>query len=106
MNIRFYCFLLSVSFDDSYFYFYRGLISAHILAELIQSRKLGMKWYQGEMLNMALDVGYRLLPAFNSTTGLPHPRINLKHGIKSGKVKQIGETCTACAGTMILEFAA
>ena len=65
-----------------------------------------MQWYQGELLNMALDVGYRLLPAFNSTTGLPHPRINLKHGIKSGKVKQIGETCTACAGTMILEFAA
>ena len=25
--------------------------------------------YQGELLNLALDVGYRLLPAFNSTTG-------------------------------------
>ena len=52
----------------------RGLISSHILAELLQSRKLGMSWYHGELLNMALDVGYRLLPAFNSTTGLPHPR--------------------------------
>jgi len=28
-----------------------------------------MDWYQGELLNMALDVGYRLLPAFNSSTG-------------------------------------
>jgi hypothetical protein len=28
-----------------------------------------MTWYQGELLNMALDIGYRLLPAFNSTTG-------------------------------------
>ena len=65
-----------------------------------------MKWYQGELLDMALDVGYRLLPAFNSSTGLPHPRVNLRYGIKSGKIKQIGETCTACAGTMILEFAA
>ena len=43
---------------------------------------------------------------FNSSTGLPHPRVNLRYGIKTGKIKQIGETCTACAGTMILEFAA
>jgi mannosidase alpha-like ER degradation enhancer 3 len=28
-----------------------------------------MSWYKGELLNLALDVGYRLLPAFNSTTG-------------------------------------
>lgn len=26
--------------------------------------------------------------------------------MKAGKVRQMGETCTACAGTMILEFAA
>jgi mannosidase alpha-like ER degradation enhancer 3 len=78
-----------------------GLLSSHILAELI-----GINWYKGELLNMALDVAYRLLPAFNSTTGLPHPRVNLKYGIKAGKVKQISETCSSCAGTMILEFAA
>ena len=63
-----------------------GLLSSHILAEL-----LGIDWYKGELLNMALDVAYRLLPAFNSTTGLPYPRVNLKHGIKPGKVKQISE---------------
>ena len=91
-----------------------GLISAHSLAELLKGKRIKgyterqyyMKWYQGELLDMALDVGYRLLPAFNSSTGLPHPRVNLRYGIKSGKIKQIGETCTACAGTMILEFAA
>jgi len=83
-----------------------GLLSSHILAELLRSKSLGMKRYQGELLNMALDLGYRLLPAFNSTTGLPHPRVNLKYGIKAGKVKQISETCSSCAGTMILEFAA
>ena len=33
-------------------------------------------------------------------------RVNLRYGIKAGKVKQILDTCTACAGTMILEFAA
>ena len=85
---------------------FRGLISAHIMAELVRSKYLAMENYQGELLNMALDLGYRLLPAFNSTTGLPHPRVNLRHGIKAGKVKQISETCSSCAGTMILEFAA
>ena len=88
-----------------------GLISAHILSELVKAKRIKstenyMKWYQGELLEMALDVGYRLLPSFNTSTGLPHPRVNLRHGIKSGKIKEIGETCTACAGTMILEFAA
>ena len=54
-----------------------GLVSAHILADLLKgsSRRPGaMGWYQGQLLDMALDVGHRLLPAFNSTTGLPHPR--------------------------------
>ena len=52
-----------------------GLVSAHILADLIKGSSQGaMAWYQGQLLDMALDVGHRLLPAFNSTTGLPHPR--------------------------------
>ena len=55
---------------------------------------------------MALDIGYRILPAFNTSTGLPHPRVNLRHGVKPGKITYVGETCTACAGTMLLEFAA
>ena len=50
-----------------------GLVSAHILAEYLKGPGY-MSWYQGQLLNMALDVGNRLLPAFNSTTGLPHPR--------------------------------
>jgi hypothetical protein len=46
-----------------------GLLSAHILAEYLHDRMHRMTWYQGELLNLALDVGYRLLPAFNSSTG-------------------------------------
>ena len=45
------------------------------------------------------------LAFFVAFSGLPHPRVNLRYGIKPGKFKYIGETCTACAGTMILEFA-
>lgn len=85
-----------------------GLLSAHILAEHIQSRESNnggrLSWYRGELLNMALDCATRLLPAFNSSTGLPYPRVNLKTGLKG--IESVQVTCTACAGSMILEFAA
>lgn len=83
-----------------------GLLSAHILAEYIQKEANMMDWYRGELLEMAKDLGYRLLPAFNTSTGIPHARINLKHGMKSEALKHSRETCTACAGTILLEFAA
>lgn len=35
-----------------------------------------MPWYKGELLNMAKDLGYRLLPAFNTTTGIPYARVS------------------------------
>ncbi|XP_058820118.1 ER degradation-enhancing alpha-mannosidase-like protein 3 [Topomyia yanbarensis] len=83
-----------------------GLLSAHILAEYIQKQADVMMWYRGEMLEMAKDLGYRLLPAFNTSTGIPHARVNLKHGIKVEALRHSRETCTACAGTILLEFAA
>jgi len=81
-----------------------GLVSAHVLAELVRDRYHKMTWYRGELLNMAVDIGTRLLPAFNSTTGLPFPRVNLQSGLRG--VAPVQMTCTACAGSMILEFAA
>jgi len=30
---------------------------------------------------MARDLGYRLLPAFNTTTGIPHARVSLFHSL-------------------------
>ncbi|XP_026462618.1 ER degradation-enhancing alpha-mannosidase-like protein 3 isoform X3 [Ctenocephalides felis] len=83
-----------------------GLLSAHVLAEYLQQRYDIMLWYRGELLHMAKDLGYRLLPAFNTTTGIPHARVNLRHGIKGERLEKARETCTACAGTMILEMAA
>lgn len=52
-------------------------MSAHILADYLQQRDGIMLWYKGELLDMAKDVGYRLLPAFNTTTGIPHSRVSL-----------------------------
>lgn len=83
-----------------------GLLSAHVLSGYLQEHYSRMLWYKGELLNMAFDLGYRLLPAFNTSTGIPHSKVNLKYGLRSQKLSSSKETCTACAGTMILEFAA
>jgi mannosidase alpha-like ER degradation enhancer 3 len=34
-----------------------------------------MLWYRGELLDLAKDLGYRFLPAFNTTTGIPYGRV-------------------------------
>ncbi|CAH8526081.1 unnamed protein product [Schistosoma margrebowiei] len=83
-----------------------GLLGAHVAVMSIkQNNDSRMNWYTNELLQMAVDIGNRLLPAFDTPTGIPYPRINLRHG-SSGLTKQEENTCTACAGTMILEFAA
>ncbi|CAK5019272.1 unnamed protein product [Meloidogyne enterolobii] len=58
--------------------------------------------YDSELLTMAHDIAGRLLPAFSGTgTGLPYPRVNLIHGVLPGTSN---ETCTAGAGSLLLEF--
>lgn len=88
--------------------YFSGLLSAHVLAEFVRKREQSnhFKWYRGELLEMAKDLGFRLLPAFNTTTGIPHARINLRNGMKSDELRNSRETCTACAGSLLLEFAA
>lgn len=117
-----------------------GLLSAHLFAvgELpirgyeakIQEKhgRRGILWrdgfvYDGQLLRLALDLGKRLLPAFNTPTGLPYPRVNLRHGVpfyanspyntdsEQGQCQkspsgnsEITETCSAGAGSLILEF--
>lgn len=83
--------------------------------------------YDGQFLRLAVDLTHRLLPAFYTETGLPYPRVNLRHGIpfyensplntKSSKgneqkskfaymkaEEEITETCSAGAGSLVLEF--
>ncbi|KAM9306795.1 ER degradation-enhancing alpha-mannosidase-like protein 3 isoform 2-T4 [Pholidichthys leucotaenia] len=85
-----------------------GLLGGHVMAELLRQRGGRMQWYGGELLHMAKDLGHRLLPAFNTTSGLPYPKVNLRYGILNplSRTGNESDTCTACAGTMILEFAA
>lgn len=59
-------------------------------------------YYNGELLDLAIDLGERLLPAFAvSKTGIPFGTVNLRHGVPE---KETTVVCTACAGTFLLEF--
>ena len=76
--------------------------------------------YNGQLLRLALDLGQRLLPAFYTATGMPYPRVNLRHGIPfyqnsplnkgqsdehpAAGAPEITETCSAGAGSLVLEF--
>jgi hypothetical protein len=74
--------------------------------------------YNGQLLRLALDLAQRLLPAFYTDTGMPYPRVNLRHGIpfyvnsplNRGdsdayiQDSEITETCSAGAGSLVLEF--
>ncbi|KAK4903163.1 hypothetical protein LTR27_000091 [Elasticomyces elasticus] len=75
--------------------------------------------YTTQLLTLAHDLASRLLPAFSTPTGLPYPRVNLRHGIPfygdaeagvcrvdgtSSGPREITETCSAGAGSLVLEF--
>ncbi|CAO3677182.1 unnamed protein product [Umbelopsis ramanniana] len=78
-----------------------GLLSAHILASDSQYGYT-IEGYNGELLRAAKDLAQRLVPAFQmSRTGIPYPRVNLRYGVP--KTETV-ETCTAGAGSLILEF--
>ncbi|MEP6787775.1 MAG: glycoside hydrolase family 47 protein [Acidobacteriota bacterium] len=51
------------------------------------------------LLNLADDLGRRLLPVFDSPTGLPYRFVNLKTGKTNGEVSNPAET-----GTLMIEF--
>lgn len=89
---------------------------------------LGIQWengfvYNGQLLRLALDLGTRLLPAFYTETGIPYPRVNLQSGAALYKKSplntffsnsshskrydhqpEVTETCSAGAGSLVLEF--
>lgn len=85
-----------------------GLLGGHFASVALKNAGKGMLWYNNELVSMAKEIGYRLLPAFNTSTGIPYPRVNLKYGIHhpSSNAGTESDTCTACAGTMIMEFGA
>lgn len=78
-----------------------GLLSAHLL-----SKKAGMEleagWpCSGPLLRMAEEAARKLLPAFQTPTGMPYGTVNLLRGVNPTETPV---TCTAGVGTFILEF--
>lgn len=53
-----------------------GLLSAHIFAA-DPGHSFYLPWYSGQLLEMAHDLGRRLLPAFSTPTGIPFARVGL-----------------------------
>lgn len=53
-----------------------GLLSGHIFASEPE-QPFYLPWYRGQLLNMAHDLGKRLLPAFATPTGLPYARVTV-----------------------------
>lgn len=47
--------------------------------------EVDVKRHMGRLLEMALDLGNRFLPAFDTPTGIPYARINLRHGLLPGE---------------------
>ncbi len=71
-------------------------ITIRMLGGLLSSYQLtGDK----RLLALAEDLGNRLLPAFNSKTGMPYMFVNLKTGAVRGEVSNPAEI-----GTLLLEF--
>lgn len=56
---------------------HRGLLSAHVLANTLKYEVPALQWYNGELLAMAEDLGRRLLPSFNTSTGIPHGKVSV-----------------------------
>ena len=60
--------------------------------------------WTGGLLELAADLGRRLLPALEAGPGgLPFAWVNLRHGVDA--VHETGETNTAAAGSLTLEMA-
>eukprot|EP00041_Stephanoeca_diplocostata_P028006 m.782188 g.782188 ORF g.782188 m.782188 type:complete len:983 (-) comp23289_c0_seq8:5021-7969(-) len=78
-----------------------GLLSAHEFASLPDANDSSAPWYDGKLLDMAIDIGQRLLPAFNTPTGIPYGTVNLLHGVPPGETTI---TSLAGAGTYLIEF--
>lgn len=85
----------NLSFDQD-IYVKNFEITIRMLGGLLSSYQLsGDK----RLLALAEDLGNRLLPVFNSPTGMPYVYVNLKTGAVRGK-----ETNPAEIGTLLIEF--
>ena len=93
---------VNVSVFETHIRVVGGLLSAHFMYEEgIVEVVPAVDDYDGALLRLAIDVADRLLPAFNTPTGIPFGTVNLKYGVPKDEVDV---TSTASAGTFLLEM--
>ncbi|KAL6845244.1 hypothetical protein ACP4OV_024739 [Aristida adscensionis] len=77
-----------------------GLLSAHLIAS-DYATGMRIQSYDDQLLHLAVDLAQRLLPAFDTPTGIPFGSVNLLYGVDEDESKI---TSTAGGGTLTLEF--
>ncbi|KAF8663869.1 hypothetical protein HU200_055204 [Digitaria exilis] len=77
-----------------------GLLSAHLMAS-DYATGMRIQSYDDQLLHLAADLAQRLLPAFDTPTGIPFGSVNLMYGVDENESKI---TSTAGGGTLTLEF--
>lgn len=70
-----------------------GLLAAHGFADYDD--------YDGSLLNLAVDLGNRLLPAFETKSGIPYGTVNLMYGVPHGETSAAS---LAGGGSLSLEM--
>ncbi|KAI0982198.1 hypothetical protein GJ496_010687 [Pomphorhynchus laevis] len=79
-----------------------GLLSGHLLADYC-GVNIPTGWpCTGPLLDKAIEVAEKLLPAFKTKTGIPYGTVNLLTGVPENETTI---TSVAGAGTFIIEFA-
>lgn len=90
-----------------------GLLSAHLLLTDVTNSYVPIRYekfsqvcerYDGFLLDLAYDLGKRLIPTYKTSNNIPVPRVNLAKGVKSVPPKFQRDACTAGATTPVLEF--
>jgi mannosidase alpha-like ER degradation enhancer 2 len=104
-NLRF-DYNLTVSLFETNIRILGGLLSAHLLLKNrilkdTQVDLLGLEAYDDELLKQAIELGDRLLVAFDTETGVPYGMVNFKYGVMPN---ESSITSTAGAGTFLIEF--
>lgn len=99
---------MNVSVFESNIRIVGGLISAHLLAGtqvpkyMLNDEILPEFWpCRGKLLDLAVELADKILPAFDTKTGMPYGTVNLIKGVPVGETTI---TCTAGIGTFLIEF--
>lgn len=79
-----------------------GLLSAHLFCiDKILNIYDDQNVYDNSLLRLAIDLGNRLLPAFETKTGIPYGTVNLRYGVPEDETEIAS---TAGAGSLFMEF--